>query len=73
LNLSTILNYDKKELKRRSKREIAPDRVSKFGRSSTVVPVARPEFKYDLENVNPPTVTSIDAIEAGDAMRRAKD
>ena len=68
LGVNQILNYHSKD----RKRDEAPNRVSKFGRSVTVAPPPRATFSPELKNLtNPPTVTSIDATEAGELMRKA--
>jgi hypothetical protein len=61
ININKVLNYNEKDQKKRSKREIAPARVSKYGRSTTVAPVPKSAFSIEVNSFNPPTVTSIDA------------
>ena len=66
------MNFNEKDSKKRHKRETAPKRISKFGRSVTTDPAARSTFATEIVSVNPPTVTSIDANEAGEVMRIAE-
>lgn len=73
LNANKVLSYPEKDQKRRNKREIAPPRVSKYGRSTTVAPEPNLTFLSEINSFNPPTVTSIDADQAGEAMRKAQE
>ena len=70
LDVNKMLNYHSKD----KKREEAPSRISKYGRSTTVAPPPRSNFSTLNQIVtNPPTVTSIEATEAGELMRNAQE